>query len=91
MNLDKILNQASEYELSYSTAVDFASSQNLSLVDFVNSFAIALAKGYQDGRYNFEFSDGAANWLFDFMTDDVFLSSNNNTSTITSLRCLPGL
>ena len=79
MDLEQILNQASDYELEYSEAVDFAGSQKLSLVEFVNSFAITLAKGYQKGLYNYEFSDGAANWLFGFMTDEVFLSSNNNT------------
>lgn len=79
MNLEEILNQASEYELDYGVAVKFAESQKLSLLDFVNSFAIELAKGYQSGRYNYEFGDGAANWLFGFMTDEVFLSSNNNT------------
>ncbi|MDP5144444.1 hypothetical protein ORJ00_16970 [Rheinheimera baltica] len=79
MNLEQLLEKASEYELDYGVVVDFASSQKLSLVDFVNSFALALAKGYQDKRYDFEFSDGAANWLFGFMTDEVFLNSNNNT------------
>jgi len=79
VNLEQILNKASDYELEYGIAVDFANSQKLSLVEFVNSFAITLAKGYQNGRYNYEFSDGAANWLFGFMTDEVFLSSNNNT------------
>lgn len=78
VNLEQILNKASVCELVYGVATDFASSQKLSLVDFVNSFSLALAKGYQDQRYDFEFSDGAANWLFGFMTDEVFLSSNNN-------------
>lgn len=79
MNLEQILSQASEYELDYDTAVNFAGSQKLSLAEFVNKFALVLARGYQDQRYNFEFSDEAANWLFGFMTDELFLSSNNNT------------
>ncbi len=79
MGLEQILNQASEFELDHDSAVSFAGSHNLSLVEFVNELALALAKGYQDQRYDFEFSDGAANWLFGFMTEDIFLSSNNNT------------
>lgn len=79
MTLEQILNQASDYELDYGVAVDFAGSKKQSLVEFVNDFAITLAKGYQNDQYDFKFGDGAANWLFGFMTDEVFLSSNNNT------------
>ncbi|WP_018277777.1 hypothetical protein WKI13_13190 [Teredinibacter turnerae] len=79
MDLEQVLNQASNYELDYGVAVKFASLQKQSLVEFVNSFAITLAKGYQNGHYDYEFCDGAANWLFGFMTDEMFLSSNNNT------------
>jgi hypothetical protein len=79
MNLENLLNQASEYKLEYDVAVGFAESQGQTLVDFVNLFALTLAKGYRDKLYDFDFCDGAANWLFGFMTKEVFLSSNNNT------------
>ncbi|WP_153912778.1 hypothetical protein [Shewanella sp. TC10] len=78
MNLEHILSQASEDELDFDVAVEFAKSKSMTLVEFVNLFAITLAKGYKEQVYDFEFSDSAANWLFGFLTEDVFLSSNNN-------------
>lgn len=79
MDIHHLINQASEFELDNDDVLDFTKSRELSLVDFVNMFAIELAKGYQNGKYDFEFGDCAANWLFQFMTNEIFLSSNNNT------------
>ncbi|WP_144395072.1 hypothetical protein [Pleionea sediminis] len=79
MNLAEVLIKASDNELEFETAISWASEQGYSLVEFVNDFAIELARGYRDSKYDYEFCDGAANWLSAFMTEKKFLESNCNT------------
>ncbi|AJQ94822.1 hypothetical protein [Gynuella sunshinyii] len=79
MNLTELLVLASKNELSERTAIEHARSHNLTLAQFANMFALALAQSYREQRYDFAFCDNAANWLFGFMTDETFLASNNNT------------
>lgn len=75
INIEQFFDKASQFKLEYDEVVTFTERHGLSLVDFVNAFALELAKGYRQQDYNFEFSDNAINWLFGFMTHDVFSST----------------
>lgn len=78
MEIEKILALANDCKLEYLDAVRIAESMQLELNEFANHFAIQLAIGYRDRKYDFEFCDGAANWLFGFMMQDFFLLAANN-------------
>ncbi|TKB50037.1 hypothetical protein [Ferrimonas aestuarii] len=77
--IERILAQAATESLPYDSAVNLAQQHQLSFAEFADGIALAIAIGYRQHRYPFEFADGVANWLFGFMTSEVFLSANQNT------------
>lgn len=57
--------------------IDYEQFANLvkggDLVKFVNEFSISVASLYKSEQLGFDICDGAMNYLFGFMTDDIFL------------------
>jgi len=77
--INNLYQEASIETLEKIKFINFAKSQNLDIVEFTNTFALELARRYKDQEYDFSFCDGVANWLMSFMTDEWFLSVNENT------------
>lgn len=60
-------------EPEYSELFEYCSDNGLSPRDFCNQFALILARGFMDGTLCYEFCDEAANYLFGFLTEPIFM------------------
>ena len=77
MNFKNLLSKAYDNSLSHEEAKEYAKENQQTLVEFANTFALYLAKSYDENSLNFDFCDGAMNWLYGFMLEDEFLESCN--------------
>jgi len=79
MSIKVIIEKASEGTLEEKEVVSFSEASNISLDEFAHKFSKDVAQKYWDGLYDYSFCDGAMNWLYGFLTDPVYLESNDNT------------
>ncbi|TMO62501.1 hypothetical protein [Pseudoalteromonas aurantia] len=76
MDTFELIKQIDENAISFE---DFAClSEQGDLIDFVNSFSLNIAKLYMKNEIEFELADGAMNYIFGFMTDDIFMNFSSN-------------
>ena len=78
MNFKDLLSKAYDNSLSYEEAKEYAKENQQTLVEFANTFALYLAKSFDENSLDFEFCDGAMNWLHWFMLEEEFLDSCDN-------------
>jgi len=72
----ELIKQTVEYTISFE---DFAClSKQGDLIGLVNSFSLDVAKLYMKNEIEFESADGTMNYIFGFMTDDIFMNFSGN-------------
>lgn len=78
MDIEELISKASEGTLSEKDAIEFACEQDISLDEFTHVFARIVAESYDSGNFSYDYSNGAINWLYGFMTNPAYLDSNAN-------------
>ena len=72
----ELIKQTDENVISFE---DFSClSEQGDLIALVNSFSLIIAKLYIKNEIKFELADGAMNYIFGFMTDDIFMNFSGN-------------
>lgn len=72
----ELIKQTDENVISFE---DFSClSEQGDLIGLVNSFSLKIAKLYMKCEIEFELADGAMNYIFGFMTDDIFMNFSGN-------------
>ncbi|MCF6456742.1 hypothetical protein, partial [Pseudoalteromonas sp. MMG024] len=72
----ELIKQTDENVISFE---DFSClSEQGDLIALVNSFSLNIAKLYMKNEIKFELADGAMNYIFGFMTDDIFMNFSGN-------------
>lgn len=57
----------------------YCESEHLSLNDFCNQLARAIAQAFLENRIDYDLGDEVMNYLMGFMTSEFFFSRNENT------------
>lgn len=79
MNINSIIEKASDGTLEEREVIAFSERGKMSLDEFAHEFSRDVAQNYWGGLYDYSFCGGAMNWLYGFLTDRTYLESNDNT------------
>jgi len=76
LNYMELIGEIDEYEISFEELARLADGTDLT--DFINKLSLEIARRFIRGELDYEVADGAMNYVFDFMTDNIFLTSSGN-------------
>ncbi|MGB0900043.1 MAG: hypothetical protein ACPGSN_12365 [Psychrobium sp.] len=77
MNIIEVIKKIDQYEISFE---DFALlSEGDDLANFINSFSMTVAQQFMADNIDFDVADGAINYVWDFMINDVFGTQEGNS------------
>ena len=76
MDIVSLIKQADDDSISFEDFAAYAHEGDI--ISLVNEFSLEVAKRFIKKEMDFDVCDGAMNYLFALMTDDIFLNLTNN-------------
>ena len=77
MDIRETIKHAHDYALSDAAILDCCKADGITLEDFCNQFAKAVAADFLSDQIDYDYGDQVMNFLFSFMTDPLYQSRHS--------------